>query len=467
MSGLAGKVIAEKPGYLQPCRTPSALAINGVLDVYLVSEDVLSTTGVPSSMPILQPTLSGLVFEQTSQGARPIPGAVLALDFTGGLGYAISAATRSDATGRSLLCGVDDVGFGLLLYASAEGYLPVAVPIDVRATRSVDIELTPDPAALAQTPPNGQCVTPDPFVAFGGGICVNGGWMMMTSVSPPPPPPPPPGCVTPDPFVAFGGGICLNGGWMMRTSVSPPPPPPPPPPPLSPPGCVTPDPFVAFGGGICVNGGWMMRTSASPPPPPPPPPPPSPPGCVTPDPFVAFGGGICVNGGWMMVTSVPSTAPAAAPADTSGLCDARPVCRLRRRDLPERRVDDDDVRSFAAPAASAAATTTGLCDARPACCPRRRDVGERRVVTYSGWADVRYSGPAGSRTRRDRSVAGFWTKMPGLSKAPVCWSGMALQGFYSVACLYRRKWRLSGIRHGVPPAVQRLWRRGADYEGRL
>ena len=59
-------------------------------------------------------------------------------------------------------------------------------------------------------------------------------------------------------------------------------------------------------------------------------------------------------------------------------------------------------------------------------------MGERRVVTYSGWADVRYSGPAGSRTRRDRSVAGFWTKMPGLSKAPVCWSGMALQGFFSV-----------------------------------
>jgi hypothetical protein len=36
---------------------------------------------------------------------------------------------------------------------------------------------------------------------------------------PPPPPPPPPGrggCATPDPLVAFGGGVCFNGGWHFR-----------------------------------------------------------------------------------------------------------------------------------------------------------------------------------------------------------------------------------------------------------
>ena len=107
-------VIATKAGYSQPCRAPVASATNGVLDIYLVSDEILSTTGVPSSMPILQPTLSGLVFERTPEGARPIPAAFVIGDFTGGFGWAPSATTRSDATGRYMLCGVNGtVGLGL------------------------------------------------------------------------------------------------------------------------------------------------------------------------------------------------------------------------------------------------------------------------------------------------------------------------------------------------------------------
>jgi len=30
----------------------------------------------------------------------------------------------------------------------------------------------------------------------------------------PPAPPVPTGCATPDPFVALGGGTCVNGGWL-------------------------------------------------------------------------------------------------------------------------------------------------------------------------------------------------------------------------------------------------------------
>jgi hypothetical protein len=136
-------------------------------------------------------------------------------------------------------------------------------------------------SSTTSAPPGGgpACATPDPFVALGGGTCVNGGWLPPGIVPPPAPPPsttppptPPPtptggtGCATPDPFVALGGGTCVNGGWLPP-GIAPPPAPPPtttPPPTLPPPptggtGCATPDPFVSIPGlvGKCVNGGWV------------------------------------------------------------------------------------------------------------------------------------------------------------------------------------------------------------------
>ena len=139
--GFGLKVSAVMAGYSQPCRAPVANATNGVLDIYLVSDEILSTTGVPSSMPILQPTMSGLVFEQTPEGARPIPGASLIGDFSGGFGWAPSAATRSDAMGRYMLCGVSAVGLGFDLWVGSPGYAPVETLVDVRQTRSFDVEL--------------------------------------------------------------------------------------------------------------------------------------------------------------------------------------------------------------------------------------------------------------------------------------------------------------------------------------
>jgi hypothetical protein len=128
------------------------------------------------------------------------------------------------------------------------------------------------------------CITPDPFVAFGGGTCVNRGWFPPGVILPPSPA----GCTTPDPFVALGGGTCVNGGWYPPAVPAPLPPPPP----VSG-GCITPDPFVALGGGTCVSGGWYPPVVAAPPAPAP-----VPGGCLTPDPFVAFGGGRCIDGGW-------------------------------------------------------------------------------------------------------------------------------------------------------------------------
>ena len=178
------------------------------------------------------------------------------------------------------------------------------------------------------------CVTPDPFMAIGGGACVNGGWIpagmestasASTSSDPVTDPLPPstssPTCSTPDPFMAIGGGSCVNGGWIpagmsaptsstssastsstpassttvvVTSSAS------------SSAGCTIPDPFVSIGGGTCVNGGWIpghvsitptsssssgTSTSGTPAP--------TFGGCTIPDPFVSIGGGLCVNGGWI------------------------------------------------------------------------------------------------------------------------------------------------------------------------
>ncbi len=127
---------------VQPASRVPIADTNGDQDVYLVSNDTLSITGVPSSMPIAQPTLTGLVFERTPQGIEPVAGAHVVLDFTGGMGWAPSATTNTDAAGRYLLCNVVDItGFGLYALVSKPGYGQLYVPVPRASTGSFDVEL--------------------------------------------------------------------------------------------------------------------------------------------------------------------------------------------------------------------------------------------------------------------------------------------------------------------------------------
>jgi hypothetical protein len=204
---------------------------------------------------------------------------------------------------------------------------------------------------LLSAPPQLSCTTRDPFIALGGGTCVDGGWLppglappasqppTPTPVAPPVPPAPSPGsCSTPDPFVSMGGGTCSNGGWLPPGIPAPSPsspspavtPPVPPPPAPSSGSCSTPDPFAALGGGTCSNGGWLppgfpppSPSSPSPAVTPPvaPPPAPSSGSCSTPDPFAALGGGTCSNGGWLPPgISAPPPPPPAPPLPIPGAC---------------------------------------------------------------------------------------------------------------------------------------------------
>jgi hypothetical protein len=136
------KLVAEKPGYSQPCRVPIT-STDKDQDVYLVSDALLSTTGVPGSLPIVQPVLTGRVFRRTELGELPIAGASVVLDFSGGMGWAPSARTMTDASGRYLLCNAVDVGFGFYALVSKPGYITTYVFVTVQPPGTFDIELSP------------------------------------------------------------------------------------------------------------------------------------------------------------------------------------------------------------------------------------------------------------------------------------------------------------------------------------
>lgn len=135
------KIIATKHDYSQPCRVPVRDA-QVDHEVYLVSNDLLSATGAPSSMPIAAPVLTGRVFERTSNGEQPVARASITLDFTGGDGWAPSATTITDAAGRYLLCNVVDANrLGIAALVRKTGYGDVFVQVPVHSGGSFDLEL--------------------------------------------------------------------------------------------------------------------------------------------------------------------------------------------------------------------------------------------------------------------------------------------------------------------------------------
>ena len=112
-----------------------------MLNVFLVPDAVLRDVGLPASFPVAQPTLSGIVFEATSNGKKPVAGAQIVADYSGGLGWGPAATTVSDRTGRYILCGLQPARLGIAIFAShgnrsAEVSLPFgvsALDIDIAA----------------------------------------------------------------------------------------------------------------------------------------------------------------------------------------------------------------------------------------------------------------------------------------------------------------------------------------------
>jgi hypothetical protein len=102
--GAVSIAAAETGAYMSPCPSGTiwlSINPNRTFDVDIVSKAVLSTTGVPDSYPKTALSLSGTIVEMTSDGPRPVAGALVALgdDFPGAY-----STTLSDTLGRFVLC---------------------------------------------------------------------------------------------------------------------------------------------------------------------------------------------------------------------------------------------------------------------------------------------------------------------------------------------------------------------------
>jgi hypothetical protein len=88
----------------------------------------------------MSPTLTGLVYEDTPEGRRPIAGAVLeayTLSILRGDNPA-TASTISGSTGRYLLCRLPTT---VAMFASNPGYDVVSTSVHVNGDGVLDIEL--------------------------------------------------------------------------------------------------------------------------------------------------------------------------------------------------------------------------------------------------------------------------------------------------------------------------------------
>jgi hypothetical protein len=151
-------VIAEKSGYSQPCRPSIEQWRDGIaeqVDIYLVADAILESTGIPRSVPVLASTLAGRVLERRGSFMHPVAGARVMADYTG-MYRAAQIGTVSDANGRYFLCGFaqpfrvfwDEVGDDfpegqVTLHVSRRGFITSTVSgIDTRSVRELDLELS-------------------------------------------------------------------------------------------------------------------------------------------------------------------------------------------------------------------------------------------------------------------------------------------------------------------------------------
>ena len=127
------KLRVDAPGYYQPCYAGTFVShAPATLNASVVSGDFLMSSGIPASMPLSMPLVSGRVFERSPQGTtKPIVGALVVADFSDpdfGGGPTPAASTLSDAEGFYVLCGIPN---GIRIRATAPGYIEKELAVDI------------------------------------------------------------------------------------------------------------------------------------------------------------------------------------------------------------------------------------------------------------------------------------------------------------------------------------------------
>jgi hypothetical protein len=142
------QITVSHAGYRAPCPLYTVLVLNSnsILNLEVVSDATLASTGIPQSLPTHFPlTISGTVSETVPAGGGPVGGVALELFY--GLPTSESdralASTLSDAAGRYLVCvpppgGTDQV---FSIRARKNGYQPATQSIQVVAAERLNFEL--------------------------------------------------------------------------------------------------------------------------------------------------------------------------------------------------------------------------------------------------------------------------------------------------------------------------------------
>jgi hypothetical protein len=122
--------------FMAPCPSGDGVSSNRTFDVNLVSTAVLSTTGLPESVPLFgtgQLWIEGAVYDTTAGGRRPVPGAHVSLASAPG-GPRVSGITLTNGMGQYLVCTAPlgtGYGQGAWLNVRKRGYLPAEKEIYV------------------------------------------------------------------------------------------------------------------------------------------------------------------------------------------------------------------------------------------------------------------------------------------------------------------------------------------------
>lgn len=130
------RVNPSSPGY-QPCAETIEPRGDVVIDSYHVTDTTQLGTNLPAALASRLPLVSGVLYEQTANGPRPVPNFWVTLDAFGGDGMMV-ADTLTDAEGRYVFCNVPHRP-GLVI-ATGGGVFDLAYADALNKTK-VDVEL--------------------------------------------------------------------------------------------------------------------------------------------------------------------------------------------------------------------------------------------------------------------------------------------------------------------------------------
>jgi hypothetical protein len=133
-------VTAVSGGHVQPCVVRTHVPRDDAVRVEMIPESSLATFDAPRPQLVLDPTLSGTVYEMTPSGRQPVSGASIAVHLF--MWDNVIAYTMSDRGGGYFLCNLDPRSD---IVVWKRGYSQkLLVQLDTSQSQILDIELEPD-----------------------------------------------------------------------------------------------------------------------------------------------------------------------------------------------------------------------------------------------------------------------------------------------------------------------------------